>query len=41
MEVNNPKELLEVIIANDKKIVKKRVLLKSFLTETVRPEVSV
>ena len=37
MEVHNPKELLEVIIANESA----RDLLQSFISETVRPEVSV
>ena len=37
MEVHDPKELLEVIIANESA----RDLLQSFISETVRPEVSV
>ena len=37
MEVHNPKELLEVIIANKSA----RDLLQSFISERVRPEVSV
>ena len=36
MEVHDPKELLEVIIANESA----RDLLQSFISETVRPEVS-
>ena len=37
VEVHNPKELLEVIIANESA----RDLLQSFISERVRPEVSV
>ena len=37
MEIHDPKELLEVIIANESA----RDLLQSFISETVRPEVSV